>query len=41
MQDKWMNIGYENEDLKPFLEPTPDFNDAVRLGKIVLDDFYM
>ena len=36
MQDKWMNIGYENEDLKPYLEPIPDFNDASRLGKFAL-----
>lgn len=32
MQDKWMNIGYENDELKPYLEPMPDFNDKNRLG---------
>lgn len=35
MQDKWMNIGYENEDLKPYLEPIPDFNDASRLELMI------
>eukprot|EP00794_Sanderia_malayensis_P020542 gene20542-22563_t len=35
MQDKWMNIGYENDDLKPFLEPTPDFNDTKRLESMI------
>jgi len=32
MQDKWMNIGYENDELKPYLEPVPDLNDKSRLG---------
>ncbi|CAH1791800.1 unnamed protein product [Owenia fusiformis] len=31
MKDKWMNIGYEDDDLRPFIEPTPDFNDSVRI----------
>ena len=36
MQDKWMNIGYENDELKPYLEPIPDLNDKSRLGIIVI-----
>ena len=32
MQDKWMNIGHENDELKPYSEPMPDFNDKNRLG---------
>lgn len=32
MKDKWMNIGYEDDELKPFIEPTPDNNDPVRIG---------
>ena len=36
MQDKWMNIGYENDELKPYLEPIPDFNDKNRLGMIII-----
>ena len=34
MKDKWMNIGYEDDDLKPFIEPLPDINDPVRIGKV-------
>lgn len=33
MTDKWMNIGYENEELKPHIEPKPDLNDSKRIGK--------
>ena len=32
MTDKWMNIGYENDELKPHIEPKPDLNDQRRLG---------
>jgi MAP/microtubule affinity-regulating kinase len=33
MKDKWMNVGYEGEEeLKPFVEPEPDFSDQVRIG---------
>lgn len=32
MRDKWMNIGYEDDELKPFIEPEADFNDPVRIG---------
>ena len=32
MADKWMNIGYENEELIPHVEPKPDLNDPKRLG---------
>lgn len=33
MKDKWMNVGYEDDELKPYIEPEPDFNDARRMGK--------
>ncbi|XP_035230989.1 MAP/microtubule affinity-regulating kinase 3-like isoform X5 [Stegodyphus dumicola] len=34
MKDKWMNIGYDEEDeLKPYVEPEPDFSDTRRMGK--------
>ena len=33
MSDKWMNLGYDNQDLKPYSEPTPDFKDERRIGK--------
>lgn len=35
MQDKWMNMGYENDELKPHIEPTPDLNDQRRLDIMV------
>ncbi|KAK4473368.1 hypothetical protein MN116_004526 [Schistosoma mekongi] len=31
MSDKWLNIGYEDNVLKPYVEPPPDNNDAERL----------
>ena len=33
MSDKWMNLGYDNQELKPYSEPTPDFKDERRIGK--------
>ncbi|KAK8756547.1 hypothetical protein V5799_000751, partial [Amblyomma americanum] len=32
MKDKWMNIGYEDDELKPYLEPETDFGDSKRIG---------
>jgi MAP/microtubule affinity-regulating kinase len=32
MKDKWMNIGYEEDELKPYIEPLPDFFDETRIG---------
>ena len=31
MKDKWMNNNYENDELKPFVEPLPDFSDQRRI----------
>ncbi|KAJ7379792.1 hypothetical protein OS493_012538 [Desmophyllum pertusum] len=31
MSDKWMNLGYDSQDLKPYSEPTPDFKDERRI----------
>lgn len=28
-----MNMGYEDDDLKPYIEPQPDLNDQKRIGK--------
>lgn len=28
-----MNVGHEEEELKPYTEPEPDFNDTKRIGK--------
>ena len=33
MKDRWMNVGHEEEELKPYAEPEPDFNDIKRIGK--------
>ena len=33
MKDKWMNVSYENDELRPFEEPSQDFNDLYRIGK--------
>lgn len=31
MKDKWMNIGYEDDELKPYIEPEADINDPKRI----------
>lgn len=33
MRDKWMNIGFEEEELNPYLEPSADINDPTRIRK--------
>lgn len=33
MKDKWINIGFEGDELKPYKEPEEDFADAKRIGK--------
>ncbi|XP_073331324.1 serine/threonine-protein kinase MARK2 isoform X6 [Pagrus major] len=30
MRDRWMNVGYEEEELKPYIEPMPDYKDPRR-----------
>ncbi|XP_066502402.1 serine/threonine-protein kinase MARK2 isoform X12 [Hoplias malabaricus] len=30
MKDRWMNVGYEEEELKPYIEPQPDYKDPKR-----------
>ncbi|MGH0157580.1 UNVERIFIED_CONTAM: hypothetical protein FKN15_034561 [Acipenser sinensis] len=32
MKDRWMNVGYEEEEIKPYLEPEPDFSDTKRIA---------
>lgn len=32
MKDRWMNVGHEEEELKPYTEPEADFNDTKRIG---------
>nr|XP_027229391.1 MAP/microtubule affinity-regulating kinase 3-like isoform X8 [Penaeus vannamei] len=31
MKDRWMNIGYEDDELKPYVEPTIDLDDIKRI----------
>jgi hypothetical protein len=33
MKDRWMNIAYEDDELRPFVEPEPDLSDPKRIGK--------
>ncbi|XP_034722877.1 MAP/microtubule affinity-regulating kinase 4 isoform X1 [Etheostoma cragini] len=35
MKDKWINIGYDGEDLKPHTEPVEDLNNASRIDVMV------
>ncbi|XP_030076082.1 MAP/microtubule affinity-regulating kinase 4 isoform X2 [Microcaecilia unicolor] len=35
MKDKWINIGYEGDDLKPYREPEEDFGDTKRIDVMV------
>ncbi|KAM4627713.1 LOW QUALITY PROTEIN: MAP/microtubule affinity-regulating kinase 4 [Polymixia lowei] len=35
MKDKWMNVGYEGDELKPHIEPEEDYNDASRIEVMV------
>ncbi|KAJ3580599.1 hypothetical protein NHX12_034344, partial [Muraenolepis orangiensis] len=30
MRDRWMNVGHEEEELKPYVEPQPDYKDPKR-----------
>nr|CDS23869.1 serine:threonine protein kinase [Echinococcus granulosus] len=35
MEDKWTNINMEDNILRPYQEPPPDFKDPIRLAKMV------
>ncbi|KAA0723176.1 Serine/threonine-protein kinase MARK2 [Triplophysa tibetana] len=30
MKDRWMNVGFDEEELKPYIEPQPDYKDPRR-----------
>lgn len=36
MKDKWMNIGFDDDELKPYVEPEPDLSDQIRIGMLFL-----
>ncbi|XP_053334311.1 serine/threonine-protein kinase MARK2 isoform X11 [Clarias gariepinus] len=33
MKDRWMNVGYEDDELLPYIEPQPDYKDPKRTGQ--------
>jgi hypothetical protein len=33
MKDKWMNMGYEEDELRPYIEPETELNDLRRIGE--------
>ncbi|XP_037832348.1 serine/threonine-protein kinase MARK2 isoform X4 [Kryptolebias marmoratus] len=35
MRDRWMNVGYEEDELKPYTEPLPDYKDPRRTEKML------
>uniref|UniRef100_A0A452GMI3 Serine/threonine-protein kinase MARK1 n=1 Tax=Gopherus agassizii TaxID=38772 RepID=A0A452GMI3_9SAUR len=39
MKDRWINVGHEEEELKPYTEPEPDFNDSKRIDIMVTMGF--
>ncbi|XP_033860270.1 serine/threonine-protein kinase MARK1 isoform X6 [Acipenser ruthenus] len=39
MKDRWMNVGHEEEELKPHTEPEPDFSDTKRIDLMVTMGF--
>ena len=34
MKDRWINMGYEESELKPYKEPSKDVLDQGRIGKL-------
>lgn len=39
MKDKWINTGYEDNPLTPYVEPKSDLNDPVRIEIMVTMGF--
>ncbi|KAM9317199.1 serine/threonine-protein kinase MARK1 isoform 2-T2 [Gastrophryne carolinensis] len=39
MEDRWMNVGYEDNALKPYTEPEPDNSDTKRIDVMVTMGF--
>ncbi|CAI2355162.1 unnamed protein product [Caenorhabditis sp. 36 PRJEB53466] len=35
MKDRWMNVGYEDDELKPYIEPPKDQIDEARIEKLI------
>ena len=41
MKDRWINMGYEDRDLKPFKEPSKDELEPARIGKCCVNFIYL
>uniref|UniRef100_A0A8C6V0A5 non-specific serine/threonine protein kinase n=1 Tax=Neogobius melanostomus TaxID=47308 RepID=A0A8C6V0A5_9GOBI len=39
MKDHWMNVGHDEEELKPYIEPEADFSDSSRIELMVTMGF--
>uniref|UniRef100_A0A8C2Q3C4 non-specific serine/threonine protein kinase n=1 Tax=Cyprinus carpio TaxID=7962 RepID=A0A8C2Q3C4_CYPCA len=39
MKDRWMNVGHDEEELKPYTEPEPDFSDTKRIELMITMGF--
>jgi len=37
MKDKWMNIAYEDDEMKPYVEPASDYTDQTRIDILLKD----
>ncbi|XP_040185008.1 serine/threonine-protein kinase MARK2 isoform X6 [Rana temporaria] len=35
MRDRWMNVGHEDDELKPYIDPVPDYKDPKRTELMV------
>ncbi|XP_066466551.1 serine/threonine-protein kinase MARK2 isoform X8 [Tiliqua scincoides] len=35
MKDRWMNVGHEDDELKPYVEPLPDYKDPRRTDLMI------
>lgn len=41
MKDKWINIGYEDDEMKPYVEPPKDSNDPARIGQSCIISYHI
>ncbi|XP_058616500.1 serine/threonine-protein kinase MARK1 isoform X2 [Onychostoma macrolepis] len=39
MKDRWINVGHDEEELKPYTEPEPDFSDTKRIELMITMGF--
>ncbi|XP_056609417.1 serine/threonine-protein kinase MARK2 isoform X3 [Triplophysa dalaica] len=40
MKDRWMNVGFDEEELKPYIEPQPDYKDPRRTDIMLQMGFF-